>query len=191
MEEQDKLIEALQLVDGVLEDTEYRECTFRGCSFATVVMRNVKFVNCIFADCVLKSVTFRACSMLNSTFRNCALVGLDWSSVRRHGARLPLLTAMRSCTIKYNTFIDVSLARMDFAESTLHDCYFQDCSLKQALFRGGDLQNTVFQNCDLSKADFREARNYSINVQNNKVAKARFSLPEAVGLLAGFDIVIE
>lgn len=184
-------IENLHVEDGGVEEAEYVECVFVKCVFANAVLRNVKFANCRFEDCVLRNASFKACSLLNGVFHNCALIGLDWSPVRRHGARLALLGKMTSCTVKYNTFVDVGLSKADFAGSILHDCYFQDCALGQASFRECDLRNTVFHHCDLSRADFRDARNYGINVMNNKISKARFSLPDAIGLLAGFDVVIE
>lgn len=191
IERHEQRIEALRLSGEPLEDTEYAECAFSACEFSDVVMHNIKFVNCTFDDCVLRTVSFRECSMLRVELRNCALVGLDWSAVRRHGARLAPLAAMRACTVKYNTFIDMGITKMDFTGSALLDCYFQDCDLRQATLRECDLQNTVFQHCDLSRADFRDARNYAVNVMNNKVAKARFSLPDAIGLLSGFDVVVE
>lgn len=186
-----ELVEEVHCEGGMLEDSEYNEREFRRCVFSNATLRNVRFSNCAFEDCVLRNVSFRECSMLNGEFRRCALLGLDWSVVRRHGARLPLLAGMTACTVKYNTFIDIGMARMDFTSSTLHDCYFQDCDLRRALFRGCDLRKTVFQNCNLSRADFRDARDYGINVMNNTVTKALFSQPDVIGLLSGFDIVVE
>lgn len=191
MEHHNQRIEGMQCEDGVIEDAEYSECALRKCVFSNTALHNVKFINCVFEDCSLRNVTFRASSMLSAVFQDCSLMGLDWSTVRRHGARLSLMTKMRSCSVKYNTFIDMNMAKMDFHGSVLHDCYFQECVLKQADFRDCDLRNTIFLNCDLGKADFREARNYGINVMTNKVAKAKFSQPDVVGLLSGFDIIIE
>ncbi|MBS0627616.1 MAG: pentapeptide repeat-containing protein, partial [Verrucomicrobia bacterium] len=57
-------------------------------------------------------------------------------------------------------------------------------------FKDTDLLGTIFHNSDLSKADFSGSENYEIDVRLNKVKKARFSLPEALGLLRGFDIEV-
>lgn len=191
MDEQIRLIEAFQCEDGIIENTEYSECEFSKCVFANVTLRNAVFSNCVFTDSILRNVTFCESSMLNGTFECCALMGLDWSVLRRHDARLPLLTAIRSCALKYNTFMGMKMDKMDFSDSTLYDCFFQECGLKQTDFRRCDLENTVFQNCNVAKADFRDARKYRINVMNNIITKAKFSLPDAIGLLDGFDIVIE
>ena len=43
-------------------------------------------------------------------------------------------------------------------------------------------------NCNLSKANFLEAKNYAINPQVNKIQKGKFSIPEALSLLRGFEI---
>jgi len=39
-------------------------------------------------------------------------------------------------------------------------------------------------------ADFASAVRYDIDPQINKIKKARFSFPEAVGLLRGFGVTI-
>ncbi|MDR1744344.1 MAG: pentapeptide repeat-containing protein [Planctomycetota bacterium] len=184
-------MEILHYEERALENTEYSGCTFVKCVFANMTMRNVTFSNCVFEECSLRNVTFRECSMVNGAFLKCVLMGLDWSVMRRHGTRLSVLWKMPSCAVRYNTFVNMKMGKMDFSGSSLHDCYFQECECKQADFRACDLENTVFQNCNLSKADFRDARNYRINVLNNTVAKAKFSQPDVMGLLCGFDIVIE
>jgi uncharacterized protein YjbI with pentapeptide repeats len=62
--------------------------------------------------------------------------------------------------------------------------------LKGADFSGVDLAGTLFQNCDLCGADFSSAVQYEIDPRANKLRKAKFSFPEAAGLLHTFDIVI-
>lgn len=77
-----------------------------------------------------------------------------------------------------------------FKGSKLRECYFNDTQLMDANFEDTDLTGTLFHNADLTKANFENAKNYSIDVRTNKVKKAKFSLPEALGLLHGFDIEI-
>lgn len=77
-----------------------------------------------------------------------------------------------------------------FKGSKLKECHFTGTSLKGADFQDADLSGTIFHNCDLSKADFSTAIQYEMDPQSNKIKKAKFSLPEAVGLLRGFDIII-
>jgi hypothetical protein len=43
---------------------------------------------------------------------------------------------------------------------------------------------------NLEKADFSTAKNYTIDAENNKLKKAIFSLPEVIGLLSKYDIII-
>jgi len=77
-----------------------------------------------------------------------------------------------------------------FNRSKLRENYFTNTRLRGADFSGADLSGTVFHNCDLCRADFSQAMHYDIDPQTNKIKKARFSLPEAVGLLRGFDITL-
>lgn len=78
-----------------------------------------------------------------------------------------------------------------FSGSKIKESHFTDTALMCANFEDVDLTGTLFHNCDLSKADFSKAINYDIDPRTNKIKKAQFSLPEAVGLLRGFEITIE
>ena len=73
----------------------------------------------------------------------------------------------------------------------MRENHFTNTTLSGADFSDVELSGTLFHNCDLSKANFSTATRYDINPLTNQIKKARFSLPEAVGLLRGFDITIE
>lgn len=77
-----------------------------------------------------------------------------------------------------------------FKGSSLKECHFGNTILRDSSFADVNLSGTIFHNCDLCKADFSTATQYQIDLQTNKVSKAKFSLPEALGLLRGFDIIL-
>jgi uncharacterized protein YjbI with pentapeptide repeats len=77
-----------------------------------------------------------------------------------------------------------------FKDSKLKDSHFTNTVLKNADFSGVDLAGTLFHNCDLASADFSSSIQYAIDPRTNKIKKAKFSLPEVVGLLKAFDIII-
>ncbi len=82
------------------------------------------------------------------------------------------------------------MKQTSFFSSTLRECNFADTCLIEADFKNTDLSLTTFHNCDLSKANFSGSKNYTIDIRANKVKKAKFSLPEAIALLLGFEIEI-
>jgi uncharacterized protein YjbI with pentapeptide repeats len=82
------------------------------------------------------------------------------------------------------------MKKTSFSKSKLKECFFTNTGLSGADFGGVDLSGTIFHNCDLSLADFSSAIQYQIDPQANKIKKAKFSLPEVVGLLQSFDITI-
>jgi hypothetical protein len=53
------------------------------------------------------------------------------------------------------------------------------------------LSGATFENTNLEKADFRTSFNYSIDPEINRIKKAKFALPEVLGLLNKYDLVIE
>ncbi|EKE08324.1 MAG: hypothetical protein ACD_17C00229G0001 [uncultured bacterium] len=77
-----------------------------------------------------------------------------------------------------------------FKGSKLKDNHFTNTILKGVDFDGVDLSGTIFHNCDLCNADFSSSTQYDIDLRTNKIKKAKFSFPEAAGLLRTFDITI-
>lgn len=51
-----------------------------------------------------------------------------------------------------------------------------------------ELHETEFYRCDLRKADFRDAAGYKVDILGSRLKDAKFSLPEAVNLLADLKI---
>lgn len=182
--------------EGVRYDADirlhkYSECMFKQCQFADMALKDIVFSNCVFDGCTFRNVDMAGLRMQNASFRASACIGIDWSEVRRTGRLFPLFKEICGCTLKFNNFFKMKIPKMAVADSSLLDCAFMECDLSGSVFRNVDFQDTTFQDCDLSKADFREARSYRINTASNRVGKARFSLPEVVGLLDSLDVIIE
>lgn len=94
----------------------------------------------------------------------------------------------KKSTLYCCNFSDLNLKNISFEVCKLKECYFTNACLKDAFFGESDLSGTIFHNTDLSKADFSTASNYYIDPRTNVLKNAKFSLPEAVGLLKGLDI---
>ena len=62
---------------------------------------------------------------------------------------------------------------------------FAKCEMQMVNFMGTELHETEFYQCDLRKADFRDATGY---ILGSRLTDAKFSLPEAVNLLADLKI---
>ena len=80
--------------------------------------------------------------------------------------------------------------RIIFKGTELRETDFSECDLTGAVFDDCDLGGATFEKTVLEKADFTNARNYSINPESNRIRKARFSMPEVVGLLHGYEIEV-
>ncbi|MCD7895996.1 MAG: pentapeptide repeat-containing protein [Planctomycetaceae bacterium] len=178
-------------IDADIHGLTYADCHFENCQFGNMALKDVVFTNCVFSDCVFKNVDVSLLRMQNTVFHTVACIGIDWSEIGRSGKLFPLFKEIRGCTLKFNSFYKNKLPKMPIVDSALLDCAFIECDLSGSVFRNSDFLNTTFQDCDLSKADFRQAKHYRINTASNRLQKARFSLPEVLGLLDNLDILIE
>jgi len=73
------------------------------------------------------------------------------------------------------------LQQVDFTEADLTNSIFNNCEFKSA----------IFERTTLEKSDFRTSYNYIIDPEKNKIKKAKFSMPEVLGLLRKYNIEVK
>jgi len=177
---------ALSFTAEKVEVVTFDECMFTDCRFV-----DCKFEKCVFIECEFKQSVFSAIDpigsrLLRPEFFQCKVIGVDWSKA----SKLENMS-FNECQIDYSNFSSLQLPRTKMLKCSAREVRFNETNLSDGVFKSTDFQGSTFFKADLSMSDFRQAKNYSIDVKNNLVKNARFSLPEALSLLYGLDIVIE
>jgi fluoroquinolone resistance protein len=195
--EDDQQYEGKQFVRFVAQ-----ERTFSGVDFTACVFDHCAFTECTFYRCSFTDCQFRACDLslakvhgsrfTDVRFAASKLVGIDWTKAGDAViSKLFLSVYFDDCLLSYASFFGLTLQRARFVSCTARGIDFRSADLSEADCTGTDFGGSKFHHTNLTKADFRRATDYTIDPTANTIAKARFSLPEAVALLSGFDIVIE
>lgn len=169
-----------------LEGSQYSNCTFKHCDFTGANLRNAQFIGCTFASCNFSNVKLDAARLQEVRFVDCKIIGAEFFKCNRTF----FAVSFKECRMQYCNFSDLILKKIAFSGSKMIECHFTDANLQGADFTEVDLSGTNFHNCNLSLADFSSAINYTIDPRTNQLKKAKFSLPDAVGLLHGFEINI-
>lgn len=169
-----------------LEGHTFTSCSFYSCDFSESILRNAKFCGCTLTNCNLSLPKLEGCRFQETQFIECKIVGAEFFKCEKTFFS-PLF---KKCLLQYCNFSDLSMKQISFVKSKLQENYFTNTALNGADFTEVDLTETIFHNCDLSEADLSTATRYNIDPKTNKIKNAKFSLPEAVGLLRGFDIII-
>jgi len=165
----------------------FTNCCFENCNFTESIWRNIHFASCTFTRCNLSLVKLEGSRLHDVVFVDCKIVGAEFFKCDK----VFFSIEAKGSFFQYCNFSDRNMKSTSFGGSKCKECHFTNTNLVQADFQGVDLLGTVFHGCDLSKADFRTATNYIIDPRNNRVAKAKFSFPEVVRLLDGFEIVVD
>ena len=176
----------LALAEETVRGVTFEECRFENCSFITCKFEGCRFLTTTFDGCVLSAVVPMNSRFDEATFKNCKVMGIDWT--RTTETRKLQFTGSQ---ITYCNFRFLALPGLKMEKCEVKDADFIEAKLKGASFVKSDLEKTRFFKTDLTEADFRGAWNYSIDPGTNTLKKAKFSLPEAIGLLESLDIVIE
>lgn len=186
LNDEEKIFKSENFSKRSLEGHAFNSFTFIGCDFSESILRNVKFVACVFTNCHLSLPKLDGCRFQDVQFIDCKIVGAEFFKCDRDFFSVSL----KKCLLSYCNFSDLNMKNTHFDGSKIQEAHFTNTILNGADFANTDLSGTLFHNCDLCKADFSTAVRYSIDPRTNKIKKAKFSLPEAVGLLQGFDIII-
>lgn len=174
-------IESAEFVGHVFED-----CVFDRCSFVGAGLDRARFLSCEFKICDLSNVSLARARLRDCTFIGCKLVGVQWVNLEE--LVCPKFT---ECNLSYGNFVGLREKKSTFVRCALREVDFSDADLSECDFGGADLVGARFHNTTLLKANFRDATNYLIDPLKNKVKGAKFSWPEACGLLVGLGVVVE
>ena len=169
-----------------IKGVDFESCVLRSCVLSKASLARCRFLDCTFESCDLGLVKVPNTRLRGVKFKNCKLIGVNWSPLSA-----AVSVSFEKCQLNYSNFAGLDLRLTEFIGCSAREADFSDCDLSEAVFTGTDLLGARFAGTNLGKSDFRGATNYQIDPTANKVRKAKFSLPEAVSLLRGLDIVID
>jgi len=174
----------------LLDYRTFERCIFSGCKFT-----EAQFENCTFRDCQFKNCNLHLMSVARSTFRDCGFKSceatyVNWALASWSAKGLLHHLTFEECNASNSTFIGLPLRKLRMVGCICREVDFSESDLSEAVFHKTDLEGSRFGKCTLAKADFRGAHHYTISPLDCVLKGAQFSLPEAVALLAAFDIRI-
>jgi len=186
----DQVFEKVHLGQGEILSGRFEDCKFVECVFESAELTNCIFSGCIFQECNLSLVQVTGTSFPSARFQNTKLIGVDWTRGNWSQNDFSQLDGFFDSVLSHSTFIGLKLKGIQIEDCVAHEVDFREADLSAVSFRGTDLAKSLFNNTNLTTADLSRARNYQIDPENNVLKKAKFSLPEAMGLLYSMDIEI-
>ena len=183
---EDRDFRGLVCQDTRSSDIEFFRCRFEGCRILQSGFRGCRFEECLFERCDLSLLQVTDSQFIGVRFVKTKMLGIDWTA-----AVAPLSLAFQESIVSHSLFVGLRLQKMEMIQCTAHEVDFTRTNLTRAILTGSDLLGSRFADTNLSYADLSQATNYSIHPAMNRLKKTVFSLPEAVSLLAAFDIILK
>ena len=174
----------------IIEDKLFEQCQFINANFSESQFIRCKFVDCEFNNCNLSAVKFKASLFNNVTFFESKVIGVNWTMLNWPLIRLSSPFHFYNSILSHSSFYGLELQELVIEACIAHDVDFREADLRRANFKLTDFEKSQFVHTKLNAADFTEAHSYSIDPTKNEIRKAKFSLPDAIHLLDGFDIQI-
>jgi uncharacterized protein YjbI with pentapeptide repeats len=176
----------LDAAGHAMEGLEFDTCVFTECTFSGAALKRWHLTDCRFEDCDLTAARLTASRLRGVKFQNCRAGGVNWA-----GASALDDLSFDHCVLDHGVFTGAKLPRFSAVDCRIREADFGDADLRSAVFTKSDLNASRFFGADLSAADLRGAFDYLIDARQTKMKKTRVSLPEAVSLLAGLDVILE
>jgi uncharacterized protein YjbI with pentapeptide repeats len=186
----DQTFKEVHLDGEKLVASEFYDCTFARCSFTGCTFRACRFVNCTFQQCDLSLIQVPDSTFSGTRFVDSKIIGVDWTQADWAVVGLGDPIGFSKCAISHSTFIGLSLKELLIKDCIATDVDFREADLTKSDFAGTDLSESLFSSTNLTEADLSSTRNYHIPPEQNVLKQAKFSLPEAMALLYGMDIVL-
>lgn len=178
-------------VDGLeLLNKTFENCIFINSSFSAAKLTNCKFIDCTFKTCNLSSIKLSGTAFVDVLFAESKVIGVNWTEAKWPYIKLVSPIKFYQSNISYASFYTLDLREISIQECKAHEVDFREANLNNASFILTDLHRSLFMHTKLEGADFSDAINYNIHPTENNIKKAKFSLPEAISLLDGFNIEI-
>ena len=181
---------SLNYPSTIIENKLFEGCRFINVNFSESQFIRCKFVDCEFNNCNLSTVQFNASSFNDITFFESKVMGVNWTMLNWRYVRLSSPFQFYNSIISHSSFYNLELQELVIEACIAHDVDFRGADLRRANLKLTDFEKSQFVHTKLYAADFTEAYNYSIDPTQNDIRKAKFSLPDAIHLLDGFDIQI-
>lgn len=164
----------------------FEECTFANCNFSETQFKRCTFRDCHFQGCDLTLLTVDYSTFQRCKFTECKLIGVNWAKAERIQ-----WSEFHGCNLSYATFMEMDLSKAVLTRCLAKEATFAETNLTDADCTHTDFADGRFIHTNLTRTDFRGARNYLIVAAENTLKQTKFSLPEAIALLDGLDIVLE
>ena len=87
--------------------------------------------------------------------------------------------------------MELDLTRSQITNCIAKETYFAETNLSKSNLTHTDFIDSKFFHTNLTRADFSGAKNYFVVYSENTLKKTKFSMPEALSLLHGLDIVLD
>ena len=180
-------IEKQDYSQSALAKGEYDNCIFKNCIFSDSDLSNVTFTECEFKDCDLSNVNLKHTVFNDMKFSNCKLLGMQFN----HCSDFLFSVEFNECNLNLASFYQMKIKGTKFNSCMLQHVDFTETDLTSSLFNNCDFKAAIFERSILEKSDFRTSFNYVIDPEINKIKKAKFSMPEVLGLLRKYNIEVK
>lgn len=180
----------LKFTEATTRGKEFYDCTFTDCTLSETTFYGCKFDGCHFKSCDLSLAKVTNSIFIDVHFTQCQCIGINWTEADWSQLGIVAPLNFQDSAVSHSIFMGLTLKKVTLTKCMAENADFSEADLTEANCSHTNFLSARFLQTNLTKTNFENASNYAIDVNQNTIKQARFSLPEAISLLKGLDIVL-
>ena len=182
----DEVFTGLDFTGGLDSESEYINCTFENCNFASADLSHATLIDCRFTGCDLHLAKVAGTSLTGTILTECNCMGINFFECNR----FMLSLSFEKCNLNLSSFYELDLHGMTIILTSLKETDFTGSNLSSARIFDSSLEGTIFSRTDLSKTDFSGSSGFTIDPSDNLMKGAMIPLSGVEGLLLQHGIIL-
>ena len=95
--------------------------------FSRQSLKRINVAECNFTDCKFNGVAATGSKFSDTVFQNCDFSGANFQYCCFNKIRFTTMSVIKGANFSHSMFIECKFENIDIRESTLFDCYFDNC----------------------------------------------------------------
>lgn len=155
-------------------------------NFTRKSIKRAKITGSNFINCNFSGVAAAGSQIINSKFLRCDFTGASFQNCRFSKVEFGELSKIQGANFSHSLFVECKFDDISIIESTLYDCYFENCMLSKSVIRTSTFENSTLRGCsifgiDLAHTNLEYIRFDSVRLQN--VILPPYQVPYIIGAL--------
>ena len=121
--------------------------------FSRQSLKRINVTKCDFVDCKFNGSAATGAKFSDTLFHNCDFSGSNFQYCFFIRVRFACSSIIKGANFSHSVFIECKFDNIEIIESTLFDCFFENCDFFDSIIKTNTMENSTICNCLVQNVD--------------------------------------